>query len=186
MREPDMQAPVFGLLAEFSQAESLIAGVRHLRKAGFRQIDAYSPFPVEGLAEALAMKDNRVAWSTLVGGLIGMVLGYGMQVYTNLDYPINIGNRPLIPSQAFVLVTFELTILLAVLSCIGSMLVLNRLPRLHHPVFGVETFHLASANKFFLIVFSNDRKFDPVKTRKVLNQVAPLRIDLVTRDEMMA
>jgi hypothetical protein len=180
IREPDILEPVFGLLAEFGKAEQLVHGIRQLEKAGFRQIDAYSPFPIEELSEIFGHKDNRIAWLTLAGGITGALGAYGMQAYANIDFPIEIGNRPLLPLPAFMLVIFELAVLGAVLFCIGGMLVLNHLPRLYHPVFNVPTFHLASADKFFLIVFSNDRKFDLDKTRAALDQLSPLRINLVT------
>lgn len=180
IREPDILVRVFGLLAEFSEAEQLVRGIRQLKKAGFHQIDAYSPFPIEELYETFGGKDNRIAWLTLAGGVAGALGAYGMQAYANIDFPIEIGNRPLLPLPAFMLIIFELAVLGAVTFCIGGMLVLNRLPRLYHPVFNVPTFHLASSDKFFLIVFSNDRKFDVDKTRQVLDQLSPLRIDLVT------
>ena len=183
IREPDILTPVFGLLAEFGKAEQLVHGIGQLKKAGFRQIDAYSPFPIEELTEAIGGKDNRIAWLTLAGSIAGALGAYGMQAYTNIDFPIEIGNRPLLPLPAFMLIIFELTVLGAVLFCIGGMLVLNGLPRLYHPVFNVPTFHLASADKFFLIVFSNDPKFDLAKTREALDQLSPMRIDLVTGEE---
>jgi hypothetical protein len=183
MREPGAHTEAFGLLAEFDQPERLIESVRQARAAGFRRMDAYAPFMVEGLSEALGFQDNRVPWLTLGGGIFGALLGYGMQVYTNLDYPIEIGGRPLLAPQAFMLITFELMVLFAVLFSIGGMLLLNHLPRLHHPLFGVDAFHLASSDKFFLVVFSTDPKFHQERTRTFLEGLDPVRIELVEHTE---
>ncbi|MCL4767683.1 MAG: DUF3341 domain-containing protein [Hyphomicrobiaceae bacterium] len=183
MREPAPTTPSFGLMAEFDRPERLMESVRRAREAGFRRMDAYSPFPIDGLAEELGFRDRRVPRLTLFGGVFGAAVGYGMQVYTNLAFPIEIGGRPLIATQAFMLITFELTVLFAVLFAIGGMLALNRLPRLHHPLFDVEAFHLASADKFFLVIFSNDAMFDPGKTRGFLEGFAPVRIDVVEHTE---
>jgi hypothetical protein len=106
-----------------------------------------------------------------------------MQVYTHLDFPILIGSRPIVAPQAFMLITFELMVLFAVLFSIGGMLALNHLPRLHHPVFDIPSFHLATSTKFFLIVFSNDPKFDRVQTRAFLETLKPVRVDAVEQAE---
>lgn len=183
MREPEPDGGLFGLLAEFDSAEKLTAAVRRSRKAGFRDLDAYSPFPIEGLAEALGFHDRRVPWLTFAGGVFGAALGYFMQVLINFRYPLDIGGRPLTPWQPFMLITFELTVLFSVLFSIGAMLACNHLPRLHHPVFDVAAFHLASSDKFFLIVLRTDRKFDPRATREFLATLRPVRIDEVTHTE---
>jgi hypothetical protein len=183
MREPEPSAEPFALLAEFSSAEQLVEAVRRARRAGFRAIDAYSPFPVEALGEALDFHDGRVPWLTFAGGVFGAAVGYLMQVYANVAYPIDIGGRPLVPWQAFMLITFELTVLFAVLFSIGGMLALNHLPRLHHPVFDVPAFHLASDSKFFLVILANDPKFDPGDTRAFLARLHPARIDTVHHTE---
>lgn len=186
MREPAPDSAIFGLLAEFDRPERLVDAARQAHRAGFRRIDAYSPFPVEGLAEAIGFRDRRVPWLTLAGGVFGAVLGYGMQVYTSHAYPIGIGGRPLVAPPAFLLITFELMVLFAVLSAIVGMLALNRLPRLHHPLFDVEAFHLASSDKFFLLVFGNDRRFDRDETRRFLEGLKPVRIDIVGTREAAA
>jgi len=127
----------------------------------------------------LDLEDNRIPALTLVGGICGAAVGYGMQVYTNLAYPIDIGNRPLVATPAFMLITFELLVLFAVLLTIGGMFGLNHLPRLHHPVFEVEAFKRASWDRFFLIIFSNDARFDPEATRAFLLSLKPRRVDVV-------
>jgi ActD protein len=183
MHEPEPGAGPFGLLAEFNNAEKLVDAVRRARRAGFRAVDAYSPFPIEGLDEVLGFHDARVPWLTFAGGVFGGAVGYLMQVYTNLAYPIDIGGRSLVPWQAFMLITFELTVLFAVLFSIGAMLSCNHLPRLHHPLFDLPSFHLASDDKFFLIISGSDAKFDPERTRSFLARLRPIRIDTVSHTE---
>jgi hypothetical protein len=183
MREPTARSEIFGLLAEFNRPERLIDGVRRSRDAGFRRIDAYSPFPIEGLAEVIGFHDLRVPWLTLIGGMFGAATAFGMQVYTNYAFPIDVGDRPLVSVPAFMLITFELTVLFAVLFSIGGMLALNHLPRLHHPLFDIREFHLASTDKFFLVVFSNDPKFDEDRTEVFLETLEPVRITMVKRTE---
>lgn len=183
MREPSVRNDAFGLLAEFDRPERLVEAVRQARAAGFERLDAYSPFPIEGMGELLGVRDSRVAWLTAIGGVFGAAVGYGMQVFTNHDFPIDIGGRPLVAPPAFALITFELTVLFAVLFAIGGMLALNHLPRLNHPLFDVPEFHLASTDKFFLMVFSNDAKFDRDRTRAFLSGLHPIRIALVEPTE---
>lgn len=179
MREPSAHARPFGLMAEFHQPERLIDAVRRAKKAGYRAIDAYSPFPVEGMEEALGFEENIVPWLAFLGGIAGAATAYGLQLYTNWAYQIEIGGRPLYAWQSFMLITFELTVLFSVLATIFGMLLTNRLPRLHHPVFDIRGFHLASSDKFFLIVFSNDQHFDIPKTRRFLEKLQPVAIDVV-------
>ena len=184
MAEPAPGEGLFGMLAEFDQPERLLDAVDRARGAGFRQIEAYSPFPIDGLAERLGFKDRRVPLFTLAGGILGAAVGYGMQVYTNYAFPIDIGNRPLVDNPAFMLITFELTVLFAVLFAIGSMLALNHLPRLHHPLCDLDDFHLASSNKFFLLVFGNDPLFDEGQTRSFLESLMPVRVSTVEHTEI--
>ena len=166
---------LYGLVAEFDRAEALIEAVRRTRQAGYRRFEAYSPFPIEGLAEAEGFKESWVPLATLLGGIAGALIGYFMQVYTNLAFPIDIEGRPTIAPPAFALITFELMVLMAVISSVAVMLVLNGLPRLSHPVFDVPTFHLASVNKFFLVIEARDRRFG--HARDFLESLRPVRVD---------
>lgn len=170
-----MTAP-YGLLAEFAGADALIRAVRHARAEGYRRIETYTPFPIEGVEEAIGFRENRIAGLCLAGGLSGSALGFLMQVYVNLDFPINVGGRALIAVPAFLVVTFELIILFAVLFAVFGMLALNRLPRLHHPLFDAERFRLASLDRFFLCVRGDDPRFDPKYTADFLQQLAPVTI----------
>jgi Alternative complex III, ActD subunit len=183
MREPTADSASFGLLAEFDDPERLLASARKAHEAGFRSMDAYSPFPIDDLAEALGFNDIRVPMLALTGGIFGAALSYGMQIYANLNYPIDIGARPLIAMPAFTFVAIGLTMLFAVLFAIGGMLVLNHLPRLNHPLFDVEAFHLASSDKFFLVIFSNDAQFDAEATRDFLETLQPVSVALVGHSE---
>lgn len=173
-----MPRPVsgYGLAAEFTDADALLAAVKQLREAGYRRFEAYSPFPIDGLAEAEGFNESKIALSTLIGGIVGAATGYGMQVYTNLDFPINIGGRPLISNPAFVLITFELMVLFAVSACILAMLLLNRLPKLYHPVFDLPRFQLASLDRFFLVVDAADPRFDDQGSAALLRRLGAARI----------
>jgi len=183
MREPTAETDLFGVLAEFNSAERLIGAVKRARAAGYRAIDAYTPFPIRELGPLLDFHDNRVHWFTLFGSLAGLIGSYLLQIYTNLSFPIDIAGRPHLALQAFVPIAFELTVLGAVLACIIGMILLNHLPRLHHPLFSIEAFHLASKDKFFLIIFANDEKFDPDKIQAFLADLQPLQVTPVEQTE---
>jgi hypothetical protein len=173
------QAPsrrLYGLVAEFDRPEALLEAVRRTRAEGYTRFEAYSPFPIEGLSEAVGFREAWVPLATLLGGIAGAAIGYGMQVYTNLAFPIDIGGRPTIAPPGFALITFELMVLFAVLSSVAVMLLINRLPRLSHPLFDVETFHLASLNRFFLVIEAGDRRFD-ARSRRFLTDLGAVRVD---------
>jgi hypothetical protein len=171
--------PILGLLAEFGKADTLLAAVRKARGAGYRRLDAFSPYPVEGMAEALAIGDHRIGWLSFGGGVFGIAVTLGLQLFVNFDYPIEVGGRPLIALPAFFVVDFELMILFAVLFPVIGMLVLNRLPRLHHPLFGTARFSLASDDRFFLYILATDPRFDPEATRGFLGGLGAWTIEAV-------
>ena len=159
---------LFGLLAEFETPEALVAAARETRAAGYRRLDAFTPFPVPELNPVLRLRDNRVLWLGLIGGFVGFAIALAMQLATNFDYPINVGGRPLYALSAFAVIAFELTILFAALTPAIGMLALNGLPRLHHPVFAARAFARASKDRFFLCVLAEDDKFDPQETARFL------------------
>ena len=166
------QSSIYGLMAEFDSPEALVAAARSAFAEGFRKMDGYSPFPVDGLAEALGFHRTRVPLIVLIGGIIGCLGGFFLHYWVSVvDYPINVGGRPLNSWPAFVPVTFELTILIAALSAFLGVLALNGLPMPYHPVFNVDRFELASRNRFFLCIESGDPKFDSDRTRKFLESV---------------
>jgi hypothetical protein len=166
----------YGLLAEFSTPEELMRAAEEAYEAGFREMDGYAPFPVEGLAEALG-KRNRLPLLVLIGGIVGGVGAYFMQWYANaISYPINIGGRPVHSWPSFIPITFELTVLCAGLTAFFASFALNGLPRPHHPLFGIPEFDRASQDRFFLCIESKDRRFHPKDTRAFLQKLNPLSI----------
>lgn len=169
----------FGLLAEFEQSDTLVAAAKRARAAGYRELDVFTPFPVYELAPVLGLTDNRVRWIALTGGICGGVFGLLMQLYTNYDFPIDVGGRPIYALTAFAVVVFEFTILFSALSAVFGMFALNGLPRLHHPVFGARHFYRASRDRFFLCVLASDHKFNRVKTRKFLRDLGAASVELV-------
>ena len=167
--------PIYGLIAEFDGPEALLEAARRAFAAGFRKLDAYSPFPVDGLAEAIGFHHTRVPLIVLIGGIIGCLGGFYLQYWVAaIDYPINIGGRPFNSWPSFIPVTFELTILIASLFAFFGVLALNRLPMPYHPVFNVERFELASRNRFFLCIEAMDSKFEIERTRRFLDEIGSL------------
>ncbi len=177
--EPHRAGAPFGIAAEFATAEALVAAVRAARAAGYRQVDAFTPFPIDRLDEALGFRERRIPRLMFAGGVLGAALGFGLQVHTNLDYPLNVGGRPLIAIESFAMIAFELMVLFAVLAGIFGMLVLNRLPRLHHPIFELERFRLASDDRFFLLLCARDPLFEAERTGAFLGTLGPARVDVV-------
>lgn len=166
--------PIYGLMAEFDTPDALVAAARRAHAEGYRKMDAYTPFPVEGLAEALGL---GYPWSVslivLIGGIVGGVGGYLLAYYVSvISYPLNIGGRPLNSWPAFIPVTFETTVLIAALSAFLGLLALNGLPMPYHPVFNVPSFAMASRDRFFLCIEATDPKFDRAATRGFLQSLA--------------
>lgn len=165
---------VFGLMAEFSETGTLLKAAREAHDAGYRNMDAFTPFPVEGLAENLGRKKSKVPLIVLLAGIAGGGGGYFMEWYAmSVSYPINVGGRPLTSWPPFIPITFELTILSGALAAIIAMLALNRLPQPHHPVFNVPRFERASTDKFFLCIEATDPKFDLNETHRFLESFEP-------------
>lgn len=168
-------ARIYGLLAEFPNADALCAAAKQAREHGYTHAEAYSPFFIEGLDETLGSGPSLVAPATLAGGLLGGAGTYFLQWYAAVvDYPINVGGRPLHSWPAFIPATFEITILGAALAAVLTMLIQNGLPRLHHPLFEVEEFELASRNRFFLCLPARDPVFAPGPARALLEGLQPM------------
>ena len=161
--------PLYGLIAEFEEPTRIVQAARRAYEEGYRRMDAYSPFPIEELTEAIGFRHTRLPLIVLIGGIIGCVGGFALCYWVSaITYPLNIGGRPLNSWPAFIPVTFECTILLAALSAVFGMLALNGLPQPYHPVFNVPSFEQASRNRFFLCIESADPKFREQETRKFL------------------
>ena len=160
---------LYGLMAEFHSPQELVEATEKAHAAGYRRMDAFSPFPIEASWEALGHHKSRVPFLVLVGGIIGALTGFGLQYWVAaIAYPVNIGGRPYNSWPAFIPVTFEMTVLVAGLFAVLGMLALNGLPMPHHPVFNVKRFALASRDRYFLCIEARDKKFDAVATRKFL------------------
>ncbi|PYX09071.1 MAG: DUF3341 domain-containing protein [Acidobacteria bacterium] len=164
-------------MAEFDTPDSIVHAARLTHAAGYRRIDAYSPFPIEALAEAMDFHASGVPLVVLIGGILGGLSGFFLQYWIHvIHYPINVGGRPLNSWPAFIVVTFEMTILFAGIFAVFGMLALNGLPMPYHPVFNVPRFAFATKDRFFLIIFSSDPKYDPAETRRFLEGMNPRSI----------
>jgi ActD protein len=173
MRAPARRHPhVHGLIAEFDSPSALIEGSRRAREAGYRKMDAYTPYPIHELAEALGLPRTKLPVLVLAGGALGCATGLAMQWFaTAVHYPLNIGGRPLASWPSYIPITFELTVLFAAITAVLGMLGLNRLPMPYHPVFNVPRFALASRDRFFLCIETTDPLYDPEKTRAFLSSL---------------
>ncbi|HET9862042.1 MAG TPA: DUF3341 domain-containing protein [Steroidobacteraceae bacterium] len=159
----------YGVSGEFADAASLVGAIRAARAAGWERIEAFTPFPVDEVIEALPAVRDRIPLFTLCGGILGGAGGYFMQWYSaTQSYPINVGGRPLHSWPSFIPITFELAVLGAALAAVFGMLWLNRLPSLRHPMFDVADFDCASRNRFFICIRGGDAKFDAPRVRALL------------------
>jgi len=166
-----------GLMAEFDSPDSLVAATRRAYQEGYRRLDAYSPFPIEELTDALHLHNTRVPLLVLAGGIIGGLSGYGLEYWVSaIAYPLNVGGRPLHSWPAFIPVTFEMTVLFAAFAAVFGMLALNRLPMPYHPVFNAPRFALATRDRFFLCIEAADAKFDIAATRRFLESFSPREV----------
>ena len=171
---------IFGVIAEFEGPEQLVEAAERAYQEGYRQLDAYTPFPVHGLADAIGHKGVRLPRYVFIGGLLGGLGGFLMQAYANVyDYPMNIGGRPYFSWPAYIPITFETTILAAVFTAVFGMLALNGLPQPYHPVFHVPNFEMASRSHFFLCIESRDPKFDVAQTTNFLQSLQPRMVSEV-------
>ena len=172
--------PIYGLMAEFESPTALVEAAHQAHAAGYRQMDAFSPFPIEELAEALGVRPTRLPLLVLIGGLVGCLGGFFMQWYSaTVDYPINVGGRPENSWPMFMPVTFEMTVLLAGLTAVFAVLALNGLPMPYHPVFNVPRFALATRDRFFLCIEATDPRFDRAATRAFLQGLHPREVSEV-------
>jgi hypothetical protein len=163
------QPPLYGLMAEFDSADELVEAAHQISHAGYRHVDAFTPYPIEAVSEALGHHKSKMPIIVLIGGILGALGGYSLQYWAAvIKYPMNIGGRPFHSWPAFIVPTFECTILAAALSAVIGMILLNGLPQPYHPVFNVPRFALASRDRYFLVVESRDEKFDRAETERLL------------------
>jgi hypothetical protein len=172
---------IHGVIAEFDGPEQLVEAAQRAYAEGYRMMDAYTPFPVHGLADAIGHKGVRLPRYVLLGGLAGGLGGFLMQAYANVyNYPMNIGGRPYFAWPAYIPITFETTILGAVLTAVFGMLLLNGLPQPYHPVFNVPNFEMASRSHFFLCIESTDPQFDAAQVTRFLESLRPRAVSEVS------
>jgi hypothetical protein len=175
-----MKTSLAGLMAQFADQEDLLRAATAAHAAGYRRMDAYTPFPVQGLADALGHGRSAIPMIVLAAGIAGGLGGYFMEWFAMaVDYPLDIGGRPLNSWPAFVPISFELTVLCAAVSALIAMLAFNRLPQPYHPVFNVPEFARASTDRFFLCIESTDPMFDRAATVEFLAKLNPLTISEV-------
>lgn len=167
-----------GLLAQFVDGEQLVATTRLAWALGYRQMDAYAPFPLEELEVLLPQPAWRVGWAAVAGGVFGALLGIGLQIWPALTYPLNIGGRPLILASSLLVVSFLMSVLFAAFAVVLALWVGCRLPRLNHPIFAAEEFERASDDRFFLCIYVDDPQFAPATTEIWLREQA-LRVSEV-------
>lgn len=168
---------LFGYMAEFETPSELKQAAERAYEAGYRKMDAYSPFPIHGLAEAIGFRRTLVPWIVFIGGLTGTITGFVLQYWVSaVAYPLNVGGRPLNSWPSFVVVCFELTILFAAFSAVVGMLVLNGLPMPYHPVFNEPRFQSMSQDRFFLCIETKDARFDEDQIRAFLTSLNPVSV----------
>jgi hypothetical protein len=171
------KTPTYGMLAEFDDPQTLIDAAKRTRDAGYSHVDAFTPFPVEGLHDAIGFHSSRLPLIVLIGGIVGFAVGFGMQWFAQVvHYPLNIGGRPLNAWPAYIPIAFEVTILFASFAAIFGMLALNGLPEPYHPVFNASRFVFATRDQFFLCIEASDPKFRSDDTRKFLQSLNPLEV----------
>jgi hypothetical protein len=175
----DAHKPLYGLMAEFADPTTLVDAARRTHAEGYRKVDAFSPYPIHELFDVLELNDKRLPLAVLVGGILGCLAGFGLCYWVSvIAYPLNIGGRPFNSWPSFIPVTFEVTILLASLTTVLALIVLNGLPMPYHPVFNVKRFaEHASQDGLFLAIEADDPKFDINKTREFLQNLGAREIN---------
>ena len=175
-----MKPPVYGVMAEFENAARLVNAAREARQRGYRKFEAYSPFPIEELSEAMHLPKNKLPLIVLLGGIVGGLTGYLLQYWITVWYfPINVGGRPLHSWPLYIVITFEMTVLFASLGAFLGTLALCGLPMPYHPVFNVGRFALASRDRFFLCIEAADPLFDRQATAEFLAGLEPREVSEV-------
>jgi ActD protein len=171
---PSVRPSLYGVMAEFDNPRDLVAAARLAYAAGYRRINGYSPFPIEELSEAIGFTRTGLPLIVLIGGILGGLGGFFMQYWMEvIDYPLNVGGKPLNSWPAFIPVTFECTVLCAAIAAVFGMLALNKLPQPYHPVFNAPNFALATRDHFFLVIEANDSKFEHGEVMAFMSSLEP-------------
>jgi hypothetical protein len=174
---------LYGYTAEFKTEAGLVAATKKTRQAGYREIEVYSPFPIEELNGVLDAGRSQLSFFTFIGGCIAAASIYFIEYYSSvIDYPINVGGRPYHSWPAFLPATVELAILGAALATVIGMLLLNGLPKLIHPIFNVLSFKEVTRDRFFLCIKANDSCFDPIKTYAFLGCLGPVNVHRIIKE----
>ena len=174
------KGPNYGVLAQFATPGDLYHACEGVRDAGFTRWDAHTPFPVHGLSAAMGLRRSRLPWIVLVMGLIGAVLGFGLQWWVHgVAYPLVISGKPYFSWPAFIPITFEVAVLFAALGAVFGMFALNRLPMHHHPLFKSRVFERVTDDAFFISIESWDPRFDPSATAKLLESLGARHVELL-------
>jgi len=177
--EPAKTAKPLGLLAEFETSADIKSAAKKVRNAGYRHWDVFTPFPIRGMDDAMGLRDSRVGWFTFVGGVMGYCSGMLMIWFMNaFDYPLVVGGKPLFSPVFAFPVSFELTILLGAIGAVVGMLITNRLPRWHHPLFKNERFARVTHDRFFILIECRDPKFSETETRALLEAAGSRRVEM--------
>lgn len=162
----------YGIMAEFETAEAIVAAARRTMAEGYTRVEAYTPVPIEDLNEILHVRRTNLPKISLIGGLMGMLAGFTLQYWTSvIDYPLNVAGRPFASWPAFIVPSYELTILFSALATAGGMIALNGLPQPYHPVFNAPRFSLASSDKFFLVIEAADPRFDMERASRFFHEI---------------
>ncbi|HVU12337.1 MAG TPA: DUF3341 domain-containing protein [Phototrophicaceae bacterium] len=168
---------LYGLMAEFADADDLLHAARAARAAGYRRMDAYSPFAIDGMDEALSLQSSKISYFVLGGALVGAIGGFGMQYFAAvINYPVDVGGRPLDSVPAFLPITFEVAVLFGAFAGLIAMLVLNGLPMPYHPVFNVPDFKEMTRGRFFLCIETRDPQFEAAATKAFLESLKAIKV----------
>lgn len=170
----------YGLLAEFDKPADVMHAAEMVRDAGYKVWDVHTPYPIHGMDDAMGLKNSKVGWFSFIGGVTGYTTGMLLIWWTNaVDYKIMIGGKPMFSPFGAFPPSYELTILFGAFGALFGMLILNRLPRLHHPLLKHDRFKLATHDKYFIVIETADPKYSPKETRELLEKAGSKRIELV-------
>ncbi|MBS1702295.1 MAG: DUF3341 domain-containing protein [Armatimonadetes bacterium] len=162
---------LYAIVGEFDDPDTLMKAAEEARFAGYKEMDAYTPFPVHGMSEAIGFRDSKVPWTVIAFGIIGLTCGYTLQFYTSvIDYPMNVGGKPLNSIPSFIPVSYECTILFSAFSAAIGMFIYNKLPMPYHPIFNAKNFERASQDRFFLAIEAADPSYDEGKIEKLMRE----------------